>query len=593
MDNVIKEKLDLDGTTYTWKGGKYYDEGNDKYVDLKAGNDAESTAAQDYLNSLDPDDVELQLKMNGNIAYVIGEVVGGTTTTTTRYIMTEVASGANVNFDYMFKLPVNDGSSSENLVVDPSKIKSYNGKAGKIVAASATAGAGGNPGFEFDYTAAADGNNVKVAIADFALNTLVDVTFAEDESVIGLATVATPQVIQTSNDTTQAEVTNDAGTVDKDITFVRIGTAGTGDSFKMNPSTNVWVFVTDEATAKADSVKKMAFGDYTLLTKDLKNNTVLTVYENSKDDKVKDLVIVQAKKDTTTHPEYTAFQTGETTKVKGFVTDVKQIRKSDGTEVDVLKSVTIQLPDGSKVTYEGDGSCTDLPSKNQVWELEYYKSNETVKAATTKEGDKVSKSIYAQHDYSDDTLTTTDGWTLKPDEDCLILEKYTEGTDTKYRDITISKITGSNNGWSVDYWAVSSDTANKAAVVDFVIVTNDGSTLAGVQAAIAAAKRLTLTKPGAYGAAGAAATGTTTGYTYTYTVTPAATNVANGPTVTVDTDGKITTTVGTNTAVANDSFKIVVRATDTDGNYGEWSWTYTVTESVAKTYGSDALTQEA
>ena len=73
----------------------------------------------EWVNSLDPDEVELTLKMNGDIAYVDGEVVGEEETETTTYILTKNAQQAQVDFDQKVKLSVNDGSDSSTITFAP------------------------------------------------------------------------------------------------------------------------------------------------------------------------------------------------------------------------------------------------------------------------------------------------------------------------------------------------------------------------------------------------------------------------------------------------------------------------------------------
>ena len=586
LDNVVKGELDIDDETYTWTGAKYYDDGSSKYVDLKSDTDKNSTTAQDYLNSLDPDEVTIDLWLNGkNIAFVDGEVVGASTTTTTTYIITEAAKMAAVGFDNLIKLPVHDGTTASTLTVDPMKLKSYGGKAGKVTGTAATDGkfdGSGDETFTFDYTADSDGANATVNVTTvFALNKLVDVVTDEAGTIVGLKAYGDTAVTNTSNDSTPNETANDAGTIDKDISTIKTASG----TFKVNPSTNVWIAVVD--TAKDDSVKKMKFSDYTLITKDLKSADV-TATANTKDAAVKDLIIIQNDKDTT------AFQVGDTATVTGFVTDVKYSRKSDGSETDVLKYVDIMLPDGTTATYFGNGEIDTAIAKGTVVTLTYDKSSEDVTAAATTAATDATKKIYAKKDYSSSTLTMSDGFKLIPDSECLILKKYTEGGDVKFDPITSAEITSSSCGWKVAYWAVSTETG-KSSVVNFIVVEDDGTTLAAVNAAIEAARAVTLNVKTSGWGAGVAPTGEDGAYNYTYTLsTPTTDNEA--PTVT-NAAGTLTTVAPTANTQAGDSqtYTVTVRATlkTNAAIYGESVWTVVVAEdgNTAGNFGSATITQ--
>ena len=462
LDNVIHEKLDLDGTTYTWTNAKYFDNGDSKYKVLEADTDAHSVASQKYLNSLDPDDVELTLKMNGTIAYVDGEVVGESETNTTTYVLTKAPELKEVGFDNQFKLPVNDGTDSSTITFKPEDLKSLDGEGGKTTAVTPHSVSGGVTttwAITFEPTDGAPATIAKAEGTNYKYTELVDVTTdAATGAVVGLneldaaATAGTPVT----------GVSNADGGFSSATTTVTTGAA----TYAVTASTKVWV-VKDKtgSTTESDSVKMFKFSDFTMATKTVTGATAfaLTVYPDKAN--AKHIVIHQTGSDANT------WTNGDTDFKLGMVRGETKIAKGDGTDALVVKTITIQDATGETITLDANGEVADTVANGQLVQVEYTKSGlKVVGIATTTPNawTTTSGKQWKTTAYDSGVVKLDDATELRPYSDCLILKHYQVGLEDHWDDITIGEINSSKNGWNVSYHDVSNDGAKHT--VDFIVV---------------------------------------------------------------------------------------------------------------------------
>ena len=505
LSNVIDQKLDIDGTTYNWVGSKYYDTPNKKYVTLKAGDDAESVASQKYLNSLDPDEVTITLKMDGTIAFVDGDVVGEEEPTTTTYIIAGGSSQKTVSFDEIVRIPANDGTDKATLDFNPMNLKSLDGKSGKV---KATTDLTANTSFTFTYK---DDNGVeqtitKAAANDFAYTELVDITTDNSTgAIVGVKELASGGA-SAGNQKTAVAITG-TSSQNKINSGTKTVSVGGGKSYALTASTKVWVVVNATGDTSAASVKMVKFSDFAqgtaaIGTKDAGGiNNAFAAYVYPDKANAKHIVIVQTYADAnpTAGNSSKAWETGETDKVLGVVVGETLVAKSDGSDALVVKTITVKDATGTEISLDADGQVATTVAAGDLVEVEYTKSG----LAVVKIDDSYAWATGIQPgavEYDSSVIKLYEGEELRPYSDCLILKHYTVGAVDHWDPITISEINSSKDGWNVKYHAVSQDGTKKT--VDFVIVDDNGVARSAYDAVVQTAVDALVTTDIEFAAAG-------------------------------------------------------------------------------------------
>ena len=568
MDNVIHEKLDIDGTTYKWTNSKYYDTPNKKYVTLTAGTDAQSVASQKYLNSLDPDDVQLVLDMNGGVSYVDGTVVGEAETTTTTYIVADETVQSTVGFDEIIKLVANDGSAGTTLKFNPMDLKSVNGESGKMD--TVTPAAGGAGSFSFKPTDNSPGAIAVTPKTDIKYTELIDiVTDNATGDIVGYKELGTLNVGKTTGTAIKITATSSNDKINSTTSKV---TDGNGNTYALTASTKIWVVVNKDGTTaldgtKADSIKQYKFSEFSMGTTALADaNIVGYVYPDKAN--AKHIVLVQAK-----GKEAAAWDDGDETTITGIVVGETFVAKSDGSDTNVVKTITIKDATGTEIALDANGVVTTAVAPGDYVAVTYTDADTKVK--TIAESAWTWDSQDAVVTYDSGALELDSGDTVRPASNCLVLQHYTLGGVDYWDPITIGEITSSVNGWTVKYNEVSREGTDVRA--DFIVVDKDAATRSATSAVAAAAIAADYNEV----AQATVTVSDTAAATRTFTFKDKTGTTATAATLTPTTTGANNTAaaatgVVTVTYGADGDTTLTIVYTGTNGKYKR-TWVYTVT----------------
>ena len=311
IEKITSEKVTIDGEAYKWANAQYLKSG--KYVTLDQ-TDIDSDLK--YLYSLDPDeDTTITLNRAGTIQVIDGTVMDDVVTTSDIYVLTEKGAQYAIGKTEYIELVGSNGS-SEKLVIDISKVKSYAGKDSSLsVVASGTS-----------FKDKTSGATVVTATA-FKAKYPVKITKNADGEVIGIELMdglAKPGSAKLSDAATDQ-------TIDSDSTSLYVD--GT-HNITLKSSTPVFI-INDSSNDNTEpfSVEKTTIGE---LTKTAKGNKV-TAYVKSSSTSAEYVIIDNASND--------AWTTTDTETIGGIVKSItKGLNTTSGKEE--VETITLLTANG-------------------------------------------------------------------------------------------------------------------------------------------------------------------------------------------------------------------------------------------------------
>ena len=456
MDNVISGKLDLDGKTYNWNGAQYYDEADDKYKTLSTTDDDEG--AQNYLNSLDPDeDVTIWISRAGNIRYIEGVETGVVTTTDVTYLIIEKAKSYQESLKDMLKIKVFDGTDTDDLVIKMDGLKYYNGVAGKYTD-SADWQTNTNGTITFAGTSDASENITTQNVATlFPAGELMVVTYDEAGNAIGLKSHESTALGATGTlDNTHKLFVAGSPNLSASTSMVTTTVNATANNkFNAGSFTNLWIWneKTTVGDTSDDKFTKVALTDFTNEVITNENTNLISIAYRTNGTKATDLVVRILNDD--------AYKANDTNTIVGMLTGTTKKNNSDN-NAQVINTITILGTDGEKATFYGDGTLaaiTDAKVGDYVT-LTQDKVTEKISAATKTADWQYKTNSQAEdgaigmladgRDYDNAKLVLTDSKELTTVEGGAILLRYVEEGSVKHKVVTysdVNTITGPMKVW--------------------------------------------------------------------------------------------------------------------------------------------------
>ena len=476
--DITSTSIAIDGESYKWNAGdstivaaKYYKADDDVYTELLNPNDI---AGQKVLNNFDPElGVIAYLDRLGNIAYIDGIDKEDAVTTDTWYVTTEAGAGYSQALDSYLKFKVSDGT-EQTIEIPVSQLKKFNGvKAKSFTGAEAAVPAGDGSDYEFTFvvdpadidpatgaTKAKPFTDGTPAATLIPAEKLVKITRDDKDKIIGL-TVAAPTAVTAIDG-------DNKGALKPGVTKVTTTIKTTDDTTaKLTDDTVIWVHSTKDGKT---TVSKETFGDYTKTTyglNDLTPKPVVLVDKSA----VTDVLLIETFDGT---GKSQVFTESETDDVEGIVTGFTEKIKSDDSDTNYVKDVTILTINGSKITYDTLDETigkTDVPKGKYVL-LKVDKATEKItKVDPAGSGWTVTDTIKnAKLNGCSSTEIKTDGLeTIQLDSSAIVFKK----SGSNYTAIKLNQIATSDKPMNISWHDEYYNADNDIHYADFVVVEDD------------------------------------------------------------------------------------------------------------------------
>ena len=510
ISDVIDGKLSIDGKAYEWYDAQYWDDANDKFVQLASKGSTPRTAeqttaiqnSQNYLNSLSTDvDTFIYLGRDGKIKYLEGTPVEEVVTTT-RELIIGTAKGYTQSLENHIRIPAFDGTDKDTIDVTDSGIKTMFGDKGKVTWTKGNADDTDTvvkskiafedkdddaPATDYDFSATA--TNVV-----FKNTYLVDVVRNEAGTVTGFKplTYAAPNggaltpapvvITQIDGKDYDKTTTSDITSSTKKITVTG------GKILSLGSYTNIWYHETqNDNTIKAS---KWALDEFPSAAVHGAANTYLVYSDGTK---ATDIVVVGTEAAPT-------IKTGDTTSYSGII--VGNTKKVDSNGKNKVNTIKMILTDGTTQTFDVSEDAViatwndDTDGKVEIgidaaaWAVENNttfatavindNSDEVIQLTVATAGLKGAadglKGWTDNTDYLDKDrdkvstkLQTHGGIELTVTDKAALLLRYKEEGATKFKNVTYAEVNTTAKQMNVWYHTNYTDAATKIEA-DMIIV---------------------------------------------------------------------------------------------------------------------------